>query len=153
MKRPPKHERKETVMKTHGGHHVIQDRPEDDWGQGTYPVSALTRADKIYLFQHAMRYSNFAALVLKGSRGEINNVINAVGSGSVGVNGEAQIDPYDGRGDNDVSAQVTPAFKAVVDAAAAPLEANREAAAEAAKAAAKAAREAHAGWHAPKHGA
>ncbi len=131
-----------------GLHHVLADRPLDNYGHGTYPASAVTsKADLIYLFQHGERYPGFAYLVLSGSKADIAATINDVGSGSGANAVRDQIDPYDGRGDNDVSAQVTPAFKAVVDAAAAPLEAARKAAAESVRASVTAARAAHRGRH------
>jgi hypothetical protein len=95
---------------------VQKDRPDADYGAGSWPVASLTRADKIYLWQASVMVPNLHAIVLKGTKDEIKNAINAVGSGS-GAGTPDQIDPSDGRGDNDVSAQVTPAFKAVVDAA------------------------------------
>lgn len=100
-----------------GNKQVLKDRPDDDYGAGSYPVWSLTRADKIYLWQASMMVNNLHQTVLKGTKDEIKGVINAVGSGSAATATEAQIDPFDGRGDNDVSPQVTPAFKTVVDAA------------------------------------
>lgn len=106
-----------------GNKHVLQDRPDASYGAGSYPVASLTRADKIYLFQASLMVPNLHAQVLSGSRLEIKDVINAVGSGSGPVNGEAGINPSDDT--QDVSAQVTPAFKAVVDAAVAASPARR----------------------------
>lgn len=92
-----------------GQHHVKQDQSDDNYGAGSYPVGSLSRADKIYLYQASLMVPNLHPQVLSGSKIEIKNVINAVGSGSEGI------DPSDAT--HDVSADVTPAFKAMVDAA------------------------------------
>lgn len=71
---------------------------------GSYPATSLTRADQIYIYQAAGMVPGLHFKVLSGTVLQINQAINAL-----------EVDPYDAT--QDVSAQVTPAFKTLVDAA------------------------------------